>query len=242
MTSVYNRILDHKKVGKKMLSILVDPDKFTKEHWENNLSLIQNYPPDFFFVGGSFCFKENLDMVVEFLKENFETTPVVIFPGDYQQVTPKAEAILFLSLISGRNPEFLIGQQLKAAPKIYQLSIESIPTGYILIDGGRVTSVQYISDTTPIPADKPDLVLATSLAGQLLGNKLIYLEAGSGALNPVSVETISLVSEKLEIPLIVGGGIRSKEALQLAYDSGADMVVIGTLFEESFSTYKGFFE
>ena len=157
----------------------------------------------------------------------------MLFPGDYSQITDAADGILFLSLISGRNPEYLISQQVKAVPQLKVSGLEVIPTGYLLIDGGKETAVQRVTQTLPLPQQEVEIIVNTSLAGQFSGKQLIYLEAGSGALFPVSREVISEVKAAIEIPLIVGGGIRSQEQLEEAYEAGADMVVMGTVFETS---------
>ena len=163
--------------------------------------------------------------------------PVLLFPGDAKQITNKADGILFLSLLSGRNPAFLIEQQIKAAPILQKTALEIIPTGYILIDGGKETAVQKVSNTKPIPQHNIKLILNTALAGEFSGKKIIYLEAGSGATTPVNKKIIKTVSDNLSIPLIVGGGIRSKKQLETAFNSGADLVVIGTAFEKDESFF-----
>ena len=187
---------------------------------------------DFIFVGGSSVEDKETDELVLKIKD-LTSLPVVLFPGNYQQITSHADAILFLSLISGRNPEYLINQQVKAVPYLQKSELEVIPTGYILIDGGKETAVQRVSETKPILADNIDEITQTAMAGMNMGNKLIYLEAGSGALNPVNPSVINSVRKNVNIPLIVGGGIRSKNELLEAYKNGADVVVIGTAFEEN---------
>ncbi|MCL4118038.1 UNVERIFIED_CONTAM: hypothetical protein GTU68_019428 [Idotea baltica] len=186
---------------------------------------------DFIFVGGSTVENGATEKLVEALKKVTQI-PIVLFPGDYTQISNKADAILFLSLISGNNPEYLIHQQVKSIPKLKNSSIEIIPTGYILIDGGVETSVQKVSKTKPIGQSEIEHILNTALAGQYAGKKLIYLEAGSGAKQAVNIEIIKQVKTILDIPLIVGGGIRTKQQLQNAFESGADLVVIGTAFEQ----------
>ena len=177
------------------------------------------------------------------MKANFEATiesiklqcniPVVIFPGSNYQLSNKADAVLFLSLISGRNPEYLIGQQVMAAPAIKQMGLEAISTGYILVDGGRTSSTSYITQTMPVPHDKIDLAIATAQAGELLGMKLIYLEAGSGAKKPISAEMIAAVKRNISVPLIVGGGIRTSEQAEEICKAGADILVVGNALEET---------
>ncbi|MCP9199520.1 geranylgeranylglyceryl/heptaprenylglyceryl phosphate synthase [Gramella sp. GC03-9] len=215
--------------NRKLLSVLVDPDKFD----ENNASeFIQKLPAEasHIFVGGSTVEKGRTCEVVKVIK-NLSQLPVILFPGDHSQISPYADALLFLSLISGRNPEFLIEQQVRSVEKIKNTNLEIIPTGYILIDGGNETSVQKVSKTIPLHQDQIPQIVNTALAGQYSGKKLLYLEAGSGAVFPVSAEIIENVKSALDIPVIVGGGIRSIQQLQKAYEAGADMVVIGTAFE-----------
>ncbi|SDR98564.1 geranylgeranylglyceryl/heptaprenylglyceryl phosphate synthase [Christiangramia echinicola] len=215
--------------NRKLLAVLVDPDKFD----ENSISeFIQNLPKEttHIFVGGSTVEEGRTCAVVKAFK-NLCGLPIILFPGDHSQISSHADALLFLSLISGRNPEFLIEQQVRSVKKIRNTSLEIIPTGYILIDGGRETSVQKVSNTVPLAQSNLQQIVNTALAGQYSGKKLIYLEAGSGANNPVSSEIISSVKNELNIPVIVGGGIRSTQQLLEAYNAGADLVVIGTAFE-----------
>jgi len=225
MKRILNQMISDKNKGKKSLAILIDPDKsFDKK-------LLQKIKPDYIFVGGSLLKKDNLDDCILRIKQITEV-PVIIFPGDFTQISKQADGILFLSLISGRNPEYLIGQHIKAAPVLTQMDLEIISTGYILIENGKTTSVEYVSNTRPIPRDKPEIALATALAGQMLGMQTIYLEAGSGALYPVPLKTVSLLAEKLQIPIIVGGGIRTREEIEKYFAVGADIVVVGTAFEQ----------
>ncbi|MEX1383367.1 geranylgeranylglyceryl/heptaprenylglyceryl phosphate synthase [Lutibacter sp.] len=220
------------KKGEKLLAILLDPDKTTISEIPSISKRIENLKANFIFVGGSFVEKGITDIFVQKLKE-FTNISIVLFPGDYSQVTNNADALLFLSLLSGRNPEYLIEQQIKAVPFLKNSSLEIIPTGYILIDGGTNSSVLKVSKTTAIPQNNIDLAVATAVAGMYKGKQLIYLEAGSGAKFPVNSGLISAVKKNINIPLIVGGGIRTKEQLNNAYKSGADVVVIGTAFENN---------
>lgn len=215
--------------NQKLLAVLIDPDKFDET---TASEFIQSLPREstHIFVGGSTVAEGRTCAVVKFLK-NLTGLPIILFPGNHNQISAHADALLFLSLISGRNPEFLIEQQVRSVEKIKNTDLEIIPTGYILIDGGKETSVQKVSNTIPLSQDDMQAILNTSLAGQYSGKKLIYLEAGSGAKFPVSSEIIQAVKEVLEIPIIVGGGIRSTQQLQKAYEAGADLVVIGTAFE-----------
>ena len=227
--NVYSQILTNVAQGKKMLCFLIDPDKNTVESFRQLLFVIKDSTLDFIFVGGSLL-SQNIDETIRLIKQE-TTIPVVIFPGSMHQVSAYADALLYLSLISGRNAEYLIGQQVQSAPLIKKMGIETISVGYMLIDGGKPTSVEYISNTLPIPHDKEDIAVATALAAELIGMKMLYLEAGSGAENPVSERMISQVKKHCSVPVIVGGGIRSVEAMQAAFSAGADLVVIGNHFE-----------
>ena len=225
---IYERLKSFKK---KFLTVLIDPDNHSDESLGQLVECATNARVDFFFIGGSLLLEGRFEKTIAFIKDR-SAIPVIIFPGNSYQVSPKADAILFLSLISGRNPEYLIGQQVIAAPAVKEAGLEVIPTGYLLIDGGRISSTSYITQTIPIPNDKPDIAVATALAGEMLGMKLIYLEAGSGAENPVSAEMISAVKKSLSVPLIVGGGIRSGEQAEEICKAGADMIVIGNVLEK----------
>lgn len=216
------------KPGKHIL-ILVDPDKFDAGEAEKNFRKL-NSLADMVLVGGSLLSETRTEKVIDEIRKVTDL-PVVLFPGNAMQVTEKADAILFLQLISGRNPEFLIGQHVHAAPLIARTSLEVIPTSYILIDGGKRTSVEYISQSMPVPADKTDIAVATALAGKFLGHKLIYLEAGSGALNAVPADIVKAVSSKTNLPVIVGGGIRDEKTALDLFSAGANSIVIGSLFE-----------
>ncbi len=230
--NLYQNIHTAQVQGKSLLAILIDPDKFVAEYAFAK-AYLEKTPSQttHFLVGGSSDASQHIEAVVRILKE-LSALPVILFPGDYTQITPEADGILFLSLLSGRNPEYLIGQQVKGASHIQRSHLEVIPTGYILIDGGKETAVQRVSNTLPIPQNDITSIVHTALAGQYLGKKCIYLEAGSGAKTPVSLPIIKAVREAIDLPLIVGGGIRSQKAMQHAYEAGATMVVIGTAFEE----------
>lgn len=232
MNSIYNKILESKKNGDKLLSILLDPDKLNLFLVKDIIQKINKNNIDFIFVGGSTVKNGITESFVKEVKK-YTVIPVILFPGDYKQITNEADAILFLSLLSGNNPEYLIEQQKRSVPLIQRSKLEIIPTGYILIDGGKITSVQNVSKTEPISQNNTHEIVQTSVAGMYLGKKLIYLEAGSGAKKPVGPNIINSVSEKIDIPLIVGGGIRSQKQLINAFEKGADMVVIGTAFEEN---------
>jgi putative glycerol-1-phosphate prenyltransferase len=178
-----------------------------------------------------------MENLVEKLKENL-TAPVVLFPGNAAQFTPKADALLNISLLSGRNAEYLISQHVVSAMAIKKSGIEVIPAAYLLIDGGCVSSVEYISNTRPIPQEKSNIAVSTALAGELLGMKAVYLEAGSGALNPVCAQMIAEVKAQISVPLLVGGGIKTPEQMQTAYNAGADMVIVGNIFEKQPEIYE----
>ncbi len=229
---IYQNLLLAKKQGRKLLAILLDPDKISLSKVSDILAKLHSSGVDYIFVGGSTVEKGVTNELVYLLKKQ-TTIPVILFPGHYSQITSHADAILFLSLISGRNPEYLISQQVKAVPMIKRSGLEVIPTGYILIDGGKESSVQKISETKPIKPMDLEEITHTACAGMYMGKKIIYLEAGSGALAPVSPAIIEAVKENINIPLIVGGGIRSENELRSAFQSGADLVVIGTAFEEN---------
>jgi len=220
------------KNGEKLLAILLDPDKSSVEEIPSISKRIEKLKANFIFVGGSFVENGITNNFVKTLKEQ-SNIPLVLFPGDYSQLTNHADALLFLSLLSGRNPEYLIEQQIKSVPFLKNSTLEIIPTGYILIDGGTQSSVLKISKTTPIPQENVELAVSTAVAGMYKGKQLIYLEAGSGAKNVVCQEIISEVKKSISIPLIVGGGIKTKKHLQNAYKNGADLVVIGTAFENN---------
>src|SRR5258708_22659779 len=221
------------KQGKKSIAVLIDPDKIGDAgQLEPLLRLATENCVDYFFVGGSLVTTTNLANVVKSIKENV-SIPIVLFPGSALQIDPAADAILFLSLISGRNPDLLIGQHVVAAPILKSNKLEVLPTGYLLINSGKITSVAYISNTTPIPEDKYSLAACTAMAGEMLGLKLIYLDAGSGAEREVNKKMISALLKSEEVPLIVGGGINTPEKAIQALEAGADLIVIGNALEKS---------
>lgn len=224
-----NQIYNNFTSGRKLLIVLIDPDKFDSPKAMLFFSKNKEHI-DLIFVGGSLLEANRTENVVKELK-SVVICPVVIFPGSSMQVVSNADAILFLSLISGRNAEFLIGHHVQAAPLIYNSGIEAIPTSYILVDGGKTTTVQYITQTLPVPADKPEIAAATALAGKYSGHKLVYLEAGSGAINHVSETMVAEVSQKTQLPVIAGGGIRNAEMAEKIVKAGATAIVVGTLYE-----------
>lgn len=232
LLNIHQQILEAKKDGQKLLAILLDPDKIVWENLDHLLDKINHSPATHVFVGGSIVQATILEDLIAQLKQK-TNLPVVIFPGDPSQISPQADAILFLSLLSGRNADYLIEYQVQAAPLLKKTNLEVISTGYILIESGNETAVARVSKTKPLNRENFDLVLATAQAGEMLGNKLMYLEAGSGAKNAVPLKMIQLIAQNVDIPIIVGGGIVDLQGIQNAYDAGADLVVIGTAFENN---------
>ncbi len=214
------------------MAVLLDPDKVKLTSLPSFIDQCVSNQVGYFFVGGSLISRNQTEAIIKIIRECSEI-PAIIFPGSNLHIEASADAILLLSLISGRNAEFLIGQHVVAAPLLKQSGLEILSTGYILIDSGRQTTVSYISNTTPIPADKPEIAACTAMAGEMLGLKLIYLDGGSGALYPVSAKMIEMVKNHIDTPLIVGGGINSAEKAQAALQAGADVIVIGNAFEKS---------
>ncbi|MCO5247426.1 MAG: geranylgeranylglyceryl/heptaprenylglyceryl phosphate synthase [Chitinophagales bacterium] len=224
-------ILSHISEQKGQIAILIDPDKCSDNYLLYLVDIANKGLAHYFLVGGSLIFKNQLSQIIDFLKAH-TSIPIIIFPGNPSQVYENADGLLFLSLISGRNADLLIGRHVEAAPIIKQTSLEVIPTGYILIDGEKSTSVSYISNTTPIPRDKSDIAVATAMAGEMLGLKCIYLEAGSGAEKPVPAEMIKKVRENIDIPIIVGGGLRTKTQIDSAIEAGANLIILGSIIEK----------
>lgn len=230
--SILEVIQQRHVAGKKSIAVLVDPDKVDDASKLRHLiNLANENCIDFFFVGGSLITTTNLSEVIQTIKEDV-SIPVILFPGSTLQLDASADGILFLSLISGRNPDLLIGQHVQAAPFLKNNRMEVLPTGYLLINSGRISSAAYISNTTPIPDDKFSLAACTALAGEMLGLRLIYLDAGSGAEREISAKMISAVRNTISVPLIVGGGINSGKKAFTALEAGADMIVIGNALEK----------
>ena len=226
-----NRFLDILKNSKRKIAILIDPEKTKEQDQIDALAEKVNIlKPTFLFVGGSTVTKDDLHKCIDNLKAKTDI-PIILFPGSHQPISENADGILFLSLISGRNPDFLIGHQVESAHLLKEMDLEIIPTGYVLIDGGKPTAVTYISQTTPIPADQLQIASQTSIAGEMLGLKTIFLDAGSGAQQTVSKEMISAVRSAINVPLIIGGGIKSITDIDYAFEAGADLVVIGNQVE-----------
>ena len=232
MMDIYTHILQSKKEGKKLFAILIDPDKQNKDSLFAIINKANNNNVDFFFVGGSLLTNNNLNSCISTLKEN-SNVPVILFPGNAMQVHNKADGILFLSLISGRNPEMLIGKQVITAPILKKSNLEVLSTGYMLIESGKSTTASYMSTTTPIPHDKNDVAVCTAMAGEMLGLKLIFMDGGSGAINTVTEEMIKSVSEQIECPLIIGGGINTSEKALEKLKAGADIIVVGNAIENN---------
>lgn len=230
MTNIYKQILLSKAKAGKLLAILLDPDKLALENLSDLIEKINQSPATHIFVGGSSFDGTYLDELIIELKSKINL-PFLLFPGNPSQISDKADGILFLTLLSGRNPDYLIEHQVNAVPIIKKTNLEVISTGYILIESGNETAVERVSQTKPLDRTNHDYALQTAQAGEFIGNKLIYLEAGSGAKLSVPKEMITLVSKNISVPLIVGGGIRSKQEIENAYNAGADLVVIGTAFE-----------
>ena len=237
MKGIYSDILEAVTQQKKLLAVLIDPDKFCSENTKSFLKKINASVATHIFVGGSEVEDHTTESLVAAIKE-YTSLPIVLFPGDITQITNKADALLFLSLISGRNPDYLIDKHVQAVSKLKQTQLEIIPTGYILIENGKETAVQRVTRTQPMLKNNRKLIANTALAGEFLGMKLIYLEAGSGAIEAISNDIISAVKQEVSLPVIVGGGIRSKKQIDEAYRAGADMVVIGTAFEENESFFR----
>ena len=237
MTKIYQHIIDCKKENKKLFAILIDPDKQTKESLLQIIEKAKSANVDLFFVGGSLLTNNSLDFCISIIKQNCKI-PVLLFPGNAMQVNNKADGILFLSLISGRNSELLIGNHVITAPFLKEADIEVLPTGYILIDSGKSTTVSYMSNTTPIPHDKDDIAVCTAIAGEMLGLKMIYMDGGSGAINTVSEKMIASVANNIDVPLIVGGGINRVEQAKEKCRAGADIIVVGNAIEKENALIK----
>lgn len=230
MTSIYQEIVFAKKNKRKLLVILLDPEKILVSDVALLCSKIKNAPVTHIFLGGSTFNGNYLDELIVEIKK-YCTLPILLFPGDYKQISNEADGILFLSLLSGRNPDYLIEHQINAVPLLKKTDLEIIPTAYLLIESGTITAVERVSLTKPLDRDNIDYVCQTAKAGEFMGNKMVYLEAGSGAKNAIPLEMIKKVVDEIQIPLIVGGGISTQEAIEKVFEAGADMVVIGTAFE-----------
>jgi len=228
---IFKKRTDEKK---KSLALLIDPDDINPNGIAAVVNAAVESKVDYFFVGGSLITTNNLSPVIETIKE-LSNSPCILFPGNAIHVHPSADAILFLSLISGRNPEMLIGQQVVAAPVIKRSKLEVIPTGYMLIHSGRPTSVSYMSNTQPIPNDKPSLAVSTAMAGEMLGLQCIYMDAGSGAQEPIPAKMIKAVKRNISVPLVIGGGLNTPRKAKDALEAGADVIVIGNAAQKNLS-------
>jgi len=228
---LYHHFKSLRKQGRKAFGVLIDPDKQLLHTLDKTITTAERANVDYFFVGSSLLLKQNFEQVIHFIKKN-SNIPVILFPGSQLQISKEADGILLLSLISGRNPELLIGQHVTAAPVLNNSKMEIIPTGYMLVDGGTLSSVSYISNSIPIPANKTDIAVATAMAGEMLGLKTLYLEAGSGAIKPVSANMIREVKKNTNIPLIVGGGIETAKKAAENCEAGADIIVVGNKLEQ----------
>jgi len=235
--NIYKNILLSKASNKKSFALLIDPDKQDKEELINIINKAKDAKTDFFFVGGSLLTHDSLNTCIETIKENSEI-PVILFPGNAMQVNCQADGILFLSLISGRNADMLIGKQVITAPILKQSGLEVISTGYMLIESGKSTTASYMSNTTPIPADKTAVAACTAMAGEMLGLNLIFMDGGSGAKNPITTDMISSVRKSVDCPLIVGGGISNGEKAIENCRAGADIIVVGNAIEKDQNLIK----
>ena len=235
--TIYKQILQSKEANQKLLAILLDPDKIVWENLPHLIERIKESPATHIFIGGSIVESKILDELLILLQADIDF-PIILFPGNPSQISQYADGILFLSLISGRNPDYLIEHQVNAVPILKQMNLEVIPTGYLLIESGAQTAVERVSETKPLDRNNIDYVVHTAQAGEMLGKKLIYLEAGSGAKQAVPLEMIQQVSQNIQIPLIVGGGITDLQGIQKAYEAGADLVVIGTAFENDANFFQ----
>lgn len=235
--SVYNSVI---LKNNKKLAILIDPGKQNDESLTETIKMASQTKIDFILVGGSLV-SEFISKAIDVIKKSTDI-PVILFPGNLMQLSCNADGILLLSLISGRNPDYLIGNQVLAAPYLKKSGLEVIPTGYILIDTQCTSSVEYISNTKPVPADKPELIVATAIAGEMMGNKLIYLEAGSGSCQVIKRDIITRVKKNISVPLVVGGGIKTRDDIKYIFEAGADIIVVGSAIEENPAIIKSFAE
>jgi putative glycerol-1-phosphate prenyltransferase len=234
---LYQHFVRNKQQGHKSFAVLVDPDKVDNVKIEQLVRLAIDAKVDYFLVGGSLLISNHLDECIQQIKALCDI-PVVLFPGSPSQVSKYADALLYLSLISGRNAELLIGQHVVSAPFVKKSGLEIIPTGYMVIDGGAPTTVSYISNATPIPSDKNEIALCTAMAGEMLGMKLIYMDSGSGAKRPIPESMIEMVASQVEVPIIVGGGITEPEKAYRNCKAGADVIVVGNAIEKDSSLIK----
>ena len=234
---IYSKILKSKKERKKVFSVLIDPDKQSEKALIDTIKHVKKAKVDLLLIGGSLLKKDCLEQSILTIKKN-SNIPLLLFPGNTMQLSNKADGILLLSLISGRNPEMLIGNHVVSAPFLRKSNLEIIPTGYMLIESGKITSASYMSNTVPIPNDKNDIAVSTATAGEMLGLKMIYMDAGSGAKTSIPNEMIQAVANSINIPLIIGGGIKTEKEVKEKFESGADIIVVGNTLEENPSLIK----
>lgn len=234
---IYQSLEEQKRQRKKSFAVLIDPDKVNDRVTVRLAEDAVSAGVDYLFVGGSLVVSNYLDTCVQLIKQHCNI-PIILFPGSPSQLSKSADALLYLSLISGRNADLLIGQHVISAPVVKQSGLEIMPTGYMVIDGGAPTTVSYISNAAPIPSDKADIAVCTAMAGEMLGMKLIFMDAGSGAERPISEEMITRVAEIISVPLIIGGGIKEPEKAYLNCKAGADVIVIGNAIEKDNSLIK----
>lgn len=230
-TGIYASLCERKTAGRKSFAVLIDPDKVDEEKLTNLIGLSVSAKVDYFLAGGSLVTSDYLNDCVRIIKSNCDI-PVILFPGSPSQISRHADSLLYLSLISGRNADLLVGQHVISAPFIKKSGLEIMSTGYMVIDGGSPTTVSYISNATPIPSDKNEIAMCTAMAGEMLGMKLIYMDSGSGAKRPVTESMIRKVAENISVPLIVGGGITDPEKAYLNCKAGADVIVVGNAIEK----------
>jgi len=235
--SIYESLSNRKKRGQRSFAVLIDPDNVDAAKLDELTALAVDAGVDYLLVGGSLVISNHLDEVVQHIRRNC-AIPIILFPGTPSQISRYADSLLYLSLISGRNPELLIGQHVISAPAVRNSGLEIISTGYMVIDGGAPTTVSYISNATPIPADKNEIALCTAMAGEMLGMKLIYMDAGSGARHPIREEMIACVAANIGIPLVIGGGIRDPEKAYRNCKAGADVIVVGNAIEKDASLIR----
>ena len=234
---IYHSLTERKRYGKKSFAVLIDPDKVNDDNLPRLIALAVDAKVDYFLVGGSLVISNYLDECLLLIKKHC-SIPTILFPGSPAQVSKHADALLYLSLISGRNPELLIGQHVVSAPVVKKSGLEIMPTGYMVVDGGAPTTVSYISNASPLPADKNEIAVCTAMAGEMLGMGLIYMDAGSGAQRPITESMIEQVSQAISVPLIIGGGITHPEKAYLNCKAGADVIVVGNAIEKDASLIK----
>lgn len=234
---IYQSLTERKRLGKKSFAVLIDPDKVNNHNMESLISLSVTAEVDYFLVGGSLVISSYLDECLQLIKQHCDI-PTILFPGSPSQVSKYADALLYLSLISGRNAELLIGQHVISAPFVKKSGLEIMSTGYMVVDGGAPTTVSYISNANPLPSDKNEIAVCTAMAGEMLGMKLIYMDAGSGAKRAINETMIAKVAECISVPLIIGGGINEPEKAYRNCKAGADVIVVGNAIEKDPSLIK----